>query len=123
MCTYLEQQAVGVCWCPVFWEDADELLHVQVYTVNVLLLPMFALWCLLVNYPTSLHCCCCTIHLVLQSTTGKHCKLKDMVQMRISHYNNSVPLWEKFTENTAELSRWLDDVGLSLTVRVSHADG
>ena len=31
-----------MCWCPVFWEDADELLHVHVYTVNVLLLPMVA---------------------------------------------------------------------------------
>ena len=43
------------------------------------------------NYPTSQHCCCCTIHHVLQSTTDKHCKLKKELQMRISHYNNSVP--------------------------------
>ena len=62
------------------------------------------------NYPTSLHCCCCTIHLVFQSTTDKHCKLKEVLQMRISHYNDSVPLWEEFTENTAELSSWLDDI-------------
>ena len=31
------------------------------------------------NYPTSLPCCCCTIHLVFQSTTDKHYKFK--VQM------------------------------------------
>ena len=30
--------------------------------------------------------------------------------MRISHYNDSVPLWEEFTKNTAELSSWLKDV-------------
>ena len=41
------QQAVGVCWYPVFWKDADELSHVQVYTVNVLFLPMVVLWWLL----------------------------------------------------------------------------
>ena len=68
-------------------------------------------------------CCCCTIHLVFGSTTDKHCKLKKVLQMRISHCNNSVPLWEDFTENTAELSSWLDDVGLSLPERGSHADG
>ena len=43
MCTYLGQQAVGMFWCPVIWEDADELSHVQVYTVNVLFLPMVVL--------------------------------------------------------------------------------
>ena len=59
---------MGVCWYPVIWEDADELSHVQVYTVH---------------YPTSQHCCCCTIHLVLQSTTDKHCKLKKVLLMRI----------------------------------------
>lgn len=30
--------------------------------------------------------------------------------MRISHYNDSVPLWEEFTKTTAELSSWLKDV-------------
>ena len=45
-----------------------------------------------------------------QSTTDKHCDLKEVLQMRISHYNDSVPLWEEFTKTTAELSSWLKDV-------------
>ena len=71
----------------------------------------------------SLPCCCCTIHLVFGSTTDKHFKLKKVLLMRISHYNDSVPLWEEFTENTAELGSCLDDVWLSLPERGSHADG
>ena len=73
------------------------------------------------KYPTSLHCCCCTIHLVFQSTTDKHYEFKEVLQMRISHYNDSVHQWEEFTENTAELGK--GDVGLSLPVRGFHADG
>ena len=30
--------------------------------------------------------------------------------MRISHYNESVPLWEEFTEKTAQLNNWLNDI-------------
>lgn len=30
--------------------------------------------------------------------------------MRISHYNDSIPLWEEFTENTAQLNNWLNDI-------------
>ena len=49
-------------------------------------------------------------HLALQSTTDKHCDLKEVLQLRISHYNDSVPLWEEFKETTAELSSWLEEV-------------
>ena len=110
-------------WCPVFWEDANELLYIQVYTVNVLLLPMVALWWLLAIIQLVCIVAACTIHLVFQSTTDKHCKLKEVLQMRISHCNDSVPLWEEFAENTAELGSCLDDVGLSLPERGSRADG
>ena len=53
----------------------------------------------------------------------KHYEFKKVLQMRISHCNDSVPLWEEFTETTAELVSWSDDVGLSLPERGSHADG
>ena len=111
--------------CPgvlVVLKDAEELLHIQVYTVNVLLLPMVALWWLLIIVQlvsivaAALFILCCRVQ-----QTCKHCKLKEVLQMRISH--DSVPLWVKLTENTAELSSWLDDVGLSLPERGSHADG
>ena len=74
------------------------------------------------NYPTSLHCCCCTIHLVFQSTTDKHCEFKKELQMRISHYNNSVPCERSSQKTRLNLAAGWTMLRLSFPVRVSHAD-